>query len=257
MQFDTLFVKDRALGGREGLREILAALLHRLLLGLFGVLEKRLHLVGDSNGIISIMTQLSFCSASFSKIGFEFRLLLVPLYERAIVKMTSEALGRASHEFTGMIEEGMKEDRLPSKVFTSAERASVVEHVTVSITAQTPPSGLTEIPLFAKFLNTVIVTLNNLRLLAPAGMLGEISGRYAECLSSCTAGLEKYVRTWQTRGKSRPGEEDWIVRVAGRAYVEQLVPFVWKALYEGVFGGATRPDERLDGVASGLRALLE
>lgn len=268
MQHDTLFLKDSEAGSKDVPRELQAALLHRLLACLFHTLDNKLHLVIEANTIISLMTQLSFCSASFSKIGMDFRPLLVPLYEKTIVNIVNRALLCASHEFSSTIDHGAKEDQSPSLLFL-ADGSSLSEHVASTITAQTPPARLAEIPLFAKFLNSLISSLNNLRLLAPMNLMWELYGSYTDCLVTCIHALDKFSRNWQMQAKARLTEEKLqeekaVLRVAGEAFLDLLVPFVRKALVQGVFSGTTETqvaksklrsegDDRLQVAASGLR----
>jgi hypothetical protein len=245
MQYESLFLKESSIKRRNGRRELLTALLHRLLVGLFNVLEDKLHRVVEANTISSLMTQLTYCSVSFSKIGMDFRPLLVPLYERTIVSITNEALLTASHEFDSAIDEGMKEDRPPSKLFAVIGGRLAGEHVCETpFTAQTPPSGLTEVPLFARFVNSVIVTLNNLRLLAPGNLREELAGCYDDCLATIVESICKYGRIWLSRAESRLSEELFReelrnLKLVGRVFFDLLIPFIRKALREGVFGGTT------------------
>jgi len=253
MQFEALFLKESPDERRGIFREMLAALLNRLLAGLFKVLEDKLHLVNEPNTVISLMTQLSFCSVSFSKIGMDFRPLIVPLYEKTVRDLTNEALTHANHEFLSVIEDAIKEARSPLKLFSSAGE-SLDEHVfDRPFTAQTPPAGLTSIPPLARYLNSLIVTLNNLRLLAPVGLMEDLLGCYHASLALCIEGLLRFAQSWESRAQSRPSEEDQeieILRVAGRAALELLVPFVRKALMEGVFGGTTDSPPSEDRVRS-------
>jgi hypothetical protein len=242
MQFESLFLKECSNERVGTVREMLAALLNRLLEGLFKVLDSKLHLVNEPNSLTSLMTQLSFCSVSFSKIGMDFRPLIVPLYEKAVLDLINEALSKTSHEFAAVIDEGIKEAQLPSKIFANAGEP-LDEHVFERpFTAQSPPPGLTAIPPLARYVNAVIVTMNNLRLLAPVGLMVDVVGCYDASLAVCIQSLLRFAQNWDSQDESRMLDKDRerdLVRVVGRAVLDLLIPFVRKALVEGVFGGAT------------------
>lgn len=98
-------------------------------------------------------------------------------------------------------------------------------------------------------LNTYLRALNRLRALAPMDALDGVLDALASGLARSEEMFVTYVRTWGDEGTERE-----IVRAAGTAYVRVLVPFLRRAVVEGVFGVAYAGSNsgRVEGDDAGL-----
>ena len=66
------------------LRPFLNSFTHTLIQQLLQVLSKTIPLITDSPALSSLLTQLSYCSSSFARIGLDFRALFPPIFEKAV-----------------------------------------------------------------------------------------------------------------------------------------------------------------------------
>ena len=80
-------------------------------------------------------------------------------------------------------------------------------------------------------LNTYLRALNRLRALAPMGALDGVLDALELGLARNGEALFGYAREWRD-----DAAEKEVVRAAGAAYVRVLVPFLRRAIVEGVFG---------------------
>ncbi|KIJ57532.1 hypothetical protein HYDPIDRAFT_171647, partial [Hydnomerulius pinastri MD-312] len=84
--------------------------------------------------------------------------------------------------------------------------------------------------------------LNRLRALAPVNALGGILDALELVLARTGDGLLAYAKDW--RGDSKEAE---IIRGAGAAYVRVLIPFLRRAVLQGVFGAPYEREAEKDG----------
>lgn len=105
-----------------------------------------------------------------------------------------------------------------------------------------PPQVLTALPPLAKILNVYIRALNRLRMLAPVDALSGIVDGAETSLASVGFGLLQYAKDWP----SGDAKEIQILQAAGAAYTRVLVPWLQRAIVEGVFGASL--EDRQSGV---------
>jgi hypothetical protein len=107
--------------------------------------------------------------------------------------------------------------------------------------AHIPPQILASYPPLAEHTNALLGVLNSLRLLAPRRIMGELLGVLEEVLGEGGEVLCEYLDgIFQAGGdQSRDAEKEREKRVAkmvGEAYFRVFVPFLKRALVEGVYG---------------------
>ncbi|KAJ3018561.1 hypothetical protein NUW54_g305 [Trametes sanguinea] len=107
-----------------------------------------------------------------------------------------------------------------------------------------PPPVLASYPPLAVFTNALLSALNGLRLLAPASLLHDLLNALDGALARATTSLLSYMRasaddrnnsTTTPSAEEKKREED-VVRAVGTVYVKVFIPFVRRALVEGVYG---------------------
>ncbi|KAF8203966.1 Dor1-like family-domain-containing protein [Pholiota molesta] len=231
----------------------------------------------------SLLTQLTYCSTAFARVGLDFRGILSTLFSHAVTGIITQEMQTASEKFISRFKipsitpasshsrningtTKPKWDPLPAKwLITPATAALPPVPVTPATPAaptfthsppHIPPQILASYPPLAEHTNALLSILNGLRLLAPTGILPTLSRMLDDdVLSRCGQAVHAYVKAFCS---ALDGEEDVLrARVNGNASDEEtdesekqrrvamafgqvyfgiFVPFVRRALVEGVYG---------------------
>ncbi|KAF9225276.1 hypothetical protein BS17DRAFT_778385 [Gyrodon lividus] len=191
-----------------------------------------------------LATQLAYCSSAMARVGMDFRALLSPLITHAVVDGFARDLRiGAEREWSATLSKhsspSQSRSTAPSKWLVSSSRpVPPLSSISIqsSSAAHTPPQILTTFSPLAVSLNTYLRALNRLRGLAPMNALGGVSHALESVLAKNGEGLLGYAKEW--RGDAKEAE---IIRAAGTAYTRVLVPFLRRAVIEGVFSSSCDP----------------
>ena len=225
----------------------------------------------------SLLTQLTYCSTAFARVGLDFRGILSALFSHAVAEVVSQEMRNSTDRFilqfkipsaptqsTTRIINGTAKHKweTPSKwLVTSASAALPPVPVTPLTPAapslthsppHIPPQILASYPPLAEFTNSLLGVLNNLRLLAPTDILpmlasvldNEVLGKSGEILHAYIKTFCKDPPPVTTNGNITDAggdgseKEKKIVMSFGQVYFGVLVPFMRRALVEGVYGVA-------------------
>ncbi|KAI0779020.1 Dor1-like family-domain-containing protein [Trametes elegans] len=232
---------------------------------LLDLLHATLPQVADPSLLSSLLTQLTYCATSFARVGMDFRGALGPLFVAAVRAGVAREFADATDAFARAL--GSPEDRprtrprpgpasrkRPSQVLLASPAAPPPVPTRAQLSAiaaapaHTPPALLAQFPPLALYVNALLSALNGLRLLAPAGLLDDLLAALDGTLASAAAALLAYARA-AADAQGRAGEEEALreegaARAAGEAFVRVLVPFVRRALVEGVYGARVDDVER-------------
>ena len=170
----------------------------------------------------------------------DFRLLLSPLITRAVIDGFARDIHMgAEREWSTTL--AKHASALPGSTSTPPSKwlvSPTQSHpalssiaIAPSSAAHAPPQLLTAFTPLAVSLNTYLRALNRLRALAPMGALDGVLDALESGLARSGEALLTYARVW--RGDATESE---VLRAAGAAYVRVLVPFLRRAIVEGVFG---------------------
>ena len=259
-QYTTIFL-DRAQPTSDAPSESLHILLRMFtshyLQSLLALLREILQLIPDPSLLNSLLTQLTYCANSFARIGMDFKPLLAPIFVHAVrhglTKEFKDALDTWYEKIPGTAAwkgkaKAMSPKR-PSEIFVAP---SVLSHLPHAISAQletsktgpanVPPQILVSYPPLALFVNALLTTLNGLRLLAPVELRDDLVRALQGTLAEGGRAFLQYAkdRPWHDL-KSQVEVEDKeseILTSVASAYYTVLVPFVIRALSEGVYGEA-------------------
>ncbi|KAI0262301.1 Dor1-like family-domain-containing protein, partial [Gloeopeniophorella convolvens] len=217
------------------LRALLPACTAQLLARLLSALRIALPRLPDAPALTALLTQLTYCATSFARLGLDFRGALPPLFGDAVRARVAGEFARAAEEFARTPRAGWAPAGAPRR--DSRTGAAGALHV--------PPPALVVHPPVALFANALLAALNGLRLLAPAALLHDLARALDAALASA--------------GRALLGVSRDEARGAATAFVRILVPFVRRALVEGVYGTQVDdvpPSEELQGVLEELEAWL-
>ena len=236
---------------------------------LLDLLRETLPLVEDPSLLTSLLTQLTYCATSFARLGMDFRDALAPLFTAAVQQGITREFNDATDVWIGALDEdnvsaavgtktrprshiGTKRRKLSQTLLapTAASAPSIPTESQLSAIASAgahvPPSLLVSYPPIALYANGLLTALNGLRLLAPVSLLPVLQDALEGALTRGAVALLVCARATsqeQTDAEERGGtaaedarQEARAVRAAGMVYVRVLVPFVRRALVEGVYG---------------------
>ncbi|KAH7886303.1 Dor1-like family-domain-containing protein [Phlebopus sp. FC_14] len=203
-----------------------------------------------------LSTQLAYCSSAMARVGMEFRALLSPLITDAVVDgFTRDIRIGADREWTTIISKYTSASKPvpPSNwLISSSHPLPPISSICIpsSNAVHAPPQILTSFPPLAHALNAHLRALNRLRMLTPVGALNGILDVLESALAKIGEGLLSYSKSC----KGSDIKETEILGAAGAAYTRVLVPFLRRAVAEGVFGPPHNQRRRNDGSKESAQA---
>lgn len=269
-QFTTIFLERPASSPEtaELLHSLLTTYTTHLLSVLLGTLETTLPTVQDPSALNSLLTQLTYCATSFSRIGLDFRWIIGGLFEDAVRKSVTKGFHDARDKFIYSVSSAS-----PTALSISPSATSTTPTVSSSIpepnldavqldTANpphVPPHILTSHKPTAIYANDLLTTLNGLRLLAPKNLYRDLLTELDKSLdesgttfidvvtntpltisSTTTTPSSSSAAASASQGKvskEEAEEKGKKLRIyLGSLFVKVFVPFIRRALVEGVYG---------------------
>jgi hypothetical protein len=225
----------------------------------------------------SLLTQLTYCSTAFARVGLDFRGILSALFSHAVAEVVSQEMRNSADRFISRFKipsipsqsttrpiNGTAKPKweTPSKWLVTTASAALPPVPVTPLTPAAPsfthspphipPQILASYPPLAEFTNSLLGVLNNLRLLAPTDILptlvrildNEVFGKSGEILLAYIKTFCKDSPPITTNGNTTDagddgsGKEKKIIMSFGQVYFGVLVPFIRRALVEGVYGVA-------------------
>ena len=269
-QFTTIFLERPASSPETTgfLHSLLTTYTTHLLSELLGTLEVTLPNIQDPSALNSLLTQLTYCATSFSRIGLDFRWIIGGLFEDAVRTSVTKGFHDARNKFIHTVSSASPAV-LSISSSTSATSSSSpstnepnLDAIRFDITnpPHVPPHILTSHKPTAIFANDLLTTLNGLRLLAPRNLyrdllteldksLDESGATFIDVLTTTPLTISSFSSSISTTAplsaaasqgrlsNEEAEERGKKVRVyLGSLFVKVFVPFVRRALVEGVYG---------------------
>ena len=235
------------------LRYLLSTLTRHMLDDLLSVLRTHLSQVEDATSLSALLTQLTHCSVALSRAGLDFKSLLPPLFENAVQQRFMRSLNNATDSFCGTLSDAQRYRRQPSIVLCTPDAiASPPDEFILPDALHVPPHVLSSFPPLATYTNSILAALNSLRLLAPASLLGTLLSILDTALERASSEFFGYAQAAvEAASSSRavvsdedPPNQTLIVRSSSKAFVRLLLPYVRRALIEGVYNSSDSHDVR-------------
>ncbi|KAI0829072.1 Dor1-like family-domain-containing protein [Trametes gibbosa] len=234
---------------------------------LLALLGETLPLVADPSLLSSLLTQLTYCATSFARVGMDFRAALGPLFITAVLKGITGEFEEATDAWSKSLSASSATQsrarprsassarKRPTQLLLSPSAASgstppIPTPAQLSVIASSPPNAppavLASYPPLGVYTNALLSTLNGLRLLAPVSLLHDLLLALDNALARGAEALLEYARTAEDTEARSNGATTASVEEARRdrevvsavrlVYVRVFVPFVRRALAEGVYG---------------------
>ncbi|KAF8495068.1 Dor1-like family-domain-containing protein [Gautieria morchelliformis] len=227
------------------LLDFLQTYTHTHISKLVALLNSTVPLIEDPTSLTSLLTQLTYCATSFSRIGLDFQSVLHQPFADAVLTTAAKSLSKASDDFLSQTDKNVQHP--PSIWFiTPSLLGSLSQQLPPEIDIDAPvhiaPAIISQYPPLASYTNAVIAALNSLRLLAPISLFPEVNKMLEASLSAVGRGLLARAKAIKAEGKDHGeanGVESLVLDAAGSVYLKCLVPFALRALKEGVYGMRT------------------
>ncbi|CAN8299384.1 unnamed protein product [Cochlearia groenlandica] len=148
--------------------------------------------ITEGGSLSNILDQCMYCAMGLGWVGLDFRGLLPPLFEEAVLNLFSKNMSTAVENFQ-LVLDSHRWVPLPSVGFPSS---SINEESADDVT---PPSYLMEHPPLAVFINGVSAALNELRPCAPLSLKNVIAHELIKGLEAVSDSLIRYNTTRMLR----------------------------------------------------------
>ncbi|PIA47623.1 hypothetical protein AQUCO_01400327v1 [Aquilegia coerulea] len=175
----------------------------------------------------NILEQCMYCAMGLGWVGLDFRGLLPPLFEDAVLKLFSKNMCTAVENFQ-LVLESHRWVPLPAVGFPA--NGSTEE----SLEDVTPPSSLMEHPPLAVFVNGVSAAMNELRPCAPISLKNVLAQEVIKGLQAVSDSLLRYNATRMLRQN-----ESVLYLSLCRAFIEIVCPHCTTCFGRCYPGGAT------------------
>ncbi|KAF6157243.1 hypothetical protein GIB67_041704 [Kingdonia uniflora] len=176
------------------------------------ILKAMLPKITEGGSLSNILEQCMYCATSLGGVGLDFRGLLPPLFEAAVLNLFSKNMNTAVENFQ-LVLDSHRWVPLPSVGFP-ANGATEESQEDV-----TPPSYLMEHPPLAVFVNGVSAAMNELRPCAPISLKYALAQEVVKGLQAVSESLTRYNATRMLRQN-----ESTLFLSLCRAFIEVTCP---------------------------------
>ncbi|EXB57652.1 hypothetical protein L484_002999 [Morus notabilis] len=168
--------------------------------------------INEGGSLSNILDQCMYCTMGLGWVGLDFRGLLPPLFEEAVLNLFSKNMSTAVENFQ-LVLDSHRWVPLPAVGFPAN---SVVEETQEEVT---PPSYLMEHPPLAVFVNGVSAAMNELRPCAPISLKHVLAQELIKGLQT----VSDYLLRYNTTRMLRENESGLFLSLC-RAFIEVAYP---------------------------------
>ncbi|EAU92363.1 hypothetical protein CC1G_00582 [Coprinopsis cinerea okayama7 len=206
----------------------------------------------------SLLTQLTYCSTAFARVGLDFRGILSLLFADAILQVVGRDVRAASDQWLSRLRKASganstntrdrKQVSPPSKwlIATSAVSSPPLPAPNaVQGPPHIPPQILASYPPLAEHTNSLLGVFNALRLLAPLSIVSDLVEVVDDVLAEGANALLTYLKAFTINlAQSTAVTDDELDRrkrdkrvalAIGEVYLTVFLPFIRRALVQGVY----------------------
>jgi hypothetical protein len=183
---------------------------------------------GIGNRLDSVLSQAMYFGLAFSRVGLDFRVLIVEIFEIAAFDQIKEGILMATNKFNECIQRFNLSDFVSS---SSSELTISNEQTTAALlnstrkTSLNPPLGLIEFQPLAIYLNYLLQAFNEFRLCAPLNLFTKVKFLLEESLCKVSGIISDYLKSEQNIFDENEKE---LIKKFLRLYTYELVPYVEK-----------------------------
>lgn len=196
------------------------------------VLKKDLKL-GVGNRLDSVLSQSMYFGLAFSRVGLDFRVLLVPIFEDAILEQFKTSINMANSKFEDSLVKlnwsDLNVESIKSISKLNAEIQATLTSGNYNNSIINPPIQLLEFQPLAIYLNFVLQSFNELRLCAPISLFKKFSNQ----IKSSIRNLGSFIFDYYKKEKLTfdKNENDLFINFFLFEFVYTLIPFLEKCIF--------------------------
>lgn len=175
----------------------------------------------DLTSFDTLLKQCMYFGLSFSRVGVDFRALLIPIFVRAISKQFNAAISKATKLFVTNMENYTFINKMSINVLNAIGRTNTANN--------SPPEILLSFQPLAVYCNEMSKTLNDLRNCAPIALVNEVTNRIQGSLLIVSRHISQFYR--QEHHALGAKERDIFVKFCC-AYSFDLVPYIQRCIHD-------------------------
>ncbi|PAN21238.1 hypothetical protein PAHAL_3G451900 [Panicum hallii] len=183
--------------------------------------------ITEGGSLSSILDQCMYCAMGLGLVGLDFRGLLPPIFENAVLNLFSKNMSTAVENFQVVLD-SHRWVPMPSVGFVAN---GVVDETSDDVT---PPSVLMEHPPLAVFVNGVSAAMNELRPCAPLSLKHVLAQEVVKGLQAVSDSLVRYNAMRMLRGN-----ESALFLSLCQAFIEVVHPYCAACFGRCYLNGAT------------------
>ncbi|XP_067137990.1 conserved oligomeric Golgi complex subunit 8 isoform X2 [Centruroides vittatus] len=168
----------------------------------------------------SILSQAMYFGLSFSRVGADFRPLLIPIFQNTVLKQFEKSMERAAKQF----KQAMQTFTLTSYSFSSAAALSATLANEDNLQ---PPLSLLEFQPLAHYCNDILTAFNDIRLCAPLTISSDLTSLLENSLSQVVSSIIDFHMAEQTAFTK--AEEETFSQFCVQ-FANELLPYLNKCL---------------------------
>ncbi|GJJ13471.1 hypothetical protein Clacol_007725 [Clathrus columnatus] len=229
------------------LAHLLQKFAHLQIIQLVNVLKEIVPQIEDPISLTSLLTQLTYCSTSFARVGMDFRCLIERPFTNVVLSTTKASLMSASKNFISRLE--TNKGRPLTKWLITASQSTLISQPTPFLPATpiyAPPSILSSYPPMALYTNAVLSSFNSLRLLAPVSIYPIVYDILNTSLVEIGKAILSLTQSLKAKSKEDEASTLQILRKVVEVYLQCVVPFLQRGLREGVYNIKAEREEPKD-----------
>lgn len=175
----------------------------------------------DITSFDTLLKQCMYFGLSFSRVGVDFRALIIPIFVRAITKQFNIAISNATKHFETNMENYTFINKMSINVLNAIGRANT--------TVNSPPETLLSFQPLAVYCNEISKILNDLRNCAPTALVNEVTNRIQGSLLIVSRNISQFYRQEQQALGAK--ERDIFVKFCC-AYAFDLIPYIQRCIHD-------------------------
>jgi len=199
------------------------------------VLKRDLN-TGVGNRLDSVLSQSMYFGLAFSRVGLDFRVLMVPLFEEAILNQIKKHIHTANSKLEDSLNklnwselyiETSNSSNSNSNINSVSSKADLFSTNQASNAVINPPIELMEFQPLAVYLNCLLVGFNEFRLCAPLSLFAQVADLIRDSLRKVSSLLDTYYRKEKSTFDANESElfKSFVCQLAFK-----LVPFLEQCL---------------------------
>lgn len=169
----------------------------------------------------SVLGQCMYFGLSFSRVGADFRGLLVPIFMRFILKNVSTGIAKVTEQFEIDMENYTFINKLSLNTFGISSRTDPNN--------QSPPEVLLNFQPLASYCNGILMVLNEFQHCAPIALVGDVTKCIEHSLIRVASNIAKFYRQEQ-QALGAKERDNFVKFCCGFAY--ELVPYIQRCIQD-------------------------